>query len=95
MFKFGLTYLTFNYIHTAIELQYETERITVYRTKTKSFFLTNINFSTKPLFKHLKFYFTLRNIFDISYKTPAGFEHKQSGITQNGRSFVLRIEYKL
>ena len=91
--KLGLACPVFDYFYAALGLQYETERITVYETKTDPYLLTNINLSTKPLFDHLKFSFLIRNLFDTEYKLPGGFEHMQPAIVQDGRSFAAKLEY--
>lgn len=82
-------------VYGAAEMLYESERGTVYGTKTASYFLANVSLSTKPLFHHMKFAFLVRNVFDATYQTPGGYEHKQVGITQNRRNFALKVEYRL
>jgi len=92
--KFGLVYPVFGYVYAALESQYETERLTVYDTETDPYLLTNINFSTTPLFGHLKLSLLIRNLFDVEYRLPGGFEHLQPAITQDGRNFGFKLEYK-
>lgn len=92
--KMGLCYPLLKHLYTAAELQYETERITVYRTKTDPYLLTNLNLSAKPLFNHVKLWVLIKNLFDVTYTTPGGYEHLQDAITQNGRNFAVKLEYK-
>lgn len=94
VFKLGLSCPVMKHFYAAVQLLYETERITVYETKTKPYLLTNLNLSTKPLFDHIKLSFLVKNLFDVEYKTPGGYEHAQDAITQDGRNFVTRLEYR-
>ena len=95
LFKMGLVIKFFNFLYIASELRYETERITVYGTKTDSFLLSNINFSTRPLFGHFKLSFNIRNLFNVAYETPGGYELLQPAILQDGRNFIVRFGYSL
>ena len=92
--KFGFVYPLFKYFLAAAEMQYETERITVYRTKTDSYFLINMNLSTTQLFNHLRISFLVRNLLNTTYKLPGGFEHRMPAIAQNGRNFGAKVEFK-
>lgn len=92
--KSGLVYPIFKHLYAALELQYETERITVQETKIDPYLLTNVYLSTKPLFGHLRFSFLIRNLLDVDYSLPGGFEHIQPAIAQNGRNYAVRLEYK-
>ncbi len=93
--KLGLIYPVLEQFYAAIQLQYETERITVYETETDPYLLTNIHLSTAPLFGHLKLSFLVRNLFDVDYRLPGGFEHLQPAIIQDGRNFAVKLECKL
>jgi len=90
--KAGLSQNVFNRFYAAMELFYESERMTVYDTKTDPYFLTNLNFSTKPMFNHLKLSVKIRDLFNVEYKTPGGFEHLQPAIKQNGWNFIVKME---
>ena len=92
--KLGLVYPILDYIYIAGEFQYETERITVYETKTEPYFLANINLSTKWLFNHLRCSFLIRNAFDVDYSFPGGFEHRQAAILQDGRNFSFKVDFR-
>lgn len=95
LLKAGLICPLFKTIYVAAELLYESERMTVYDTETDAYFLTNINLSTRPLFNHLRFSFRIRNLFDVDYRFPGGFEHLQPSIAQNGRNFIAKLELGL
>ena len=89
--KIGSSCPIFRHFYAAAELQYETDRITVYGTKTDSYLLTRINLSTKQLFNHISVSLLVRNLFDIEYRLPGGFEHIQHAITQDGRNFGVKL----
>jgi outer membrane receptor protein involved in Fe transport len=36
----------------------------------------------------------VRNLFNVDYAFPAGFDHLQPAIPQDGRSFIAKIELK-
>ena len=93
--KMGLSYPAFGIFRTTAELRYESSRITVFGTTTEPYFVTNLNVSTRSLMDHLESSFLVRNVFDVTYRTPGGVEHRQPGITQDGRSIILKIEYHL
>ncbi len=94
LIKFGINFPLFEYFYAGTEVQWETERLTVYSTKTEPFLLSNLNIKTKPLFNRLTASFLVRNLFDADYKHPGGFEHRQAGIKQNGRNYIASLEYK-
>ncbi|MGB8658407.1 MAG: TonB-dependent receptor [Candidatus Zixiibacteriota bacterium] len=95
IFKVGLSSPLMKHFYASAQWLYETERITVYGTKTDPYLLTNVNISSKLLFNHVRASFLVKNLFDVEYKLPGGYEHKEDAITQNGRNFIIRLEYKL
>lgn len=95
VFKLGFSYPVKKLFYASTQLLYETERITVYGTKTKPYLLTDLNLVTKPLLGHLKLSFLVKNLFDVEYSTPGGFEHVQDAIIQDGRTFITKLEYRL
>ncbi|MEK7396205.1 MAG: TonB-dependent receptor, partial [Candidatus Poribacteria bacterium] len=92
--NFGLSIPILKYLFFTINSHYETDRITVYETETDPYLLTNINISTEPFFGRLKLSFLIRNLFDVEYSYPGGYEHKQPAILQDGRNFTARMEYR-
>ncbi|MBM4166166.1 MAG: hypothetical protein FJ218_04500 [Ignavibacteria bacterium] len=79
----------------AVELYYETNRLTVFDTKTKPYLLTNINIATQQWSEHLKLSLLVRNVFDVRYANPGGYEHTQKSIFQDGRNFTFVVEFQL
>lgn len=94
LMKLGFSNSLFKKFYTAVEFEYEASRTNVYGKKNNEFLLTTINFSSKPLFRHIKFSFLVRNLFDVRYALPGGFEHIQQGIFQDGRNYSVKMDFK-
>lgn len=92
--KLGVSQKLFKAVYLAANLLYETERITVYETKTKPYFLTDLNLSSKLFSDQIQFALKIRNLFDVDYRLPGGFEHVQPAIRQNGRNVTARVEFR-
>lgn len=98
--KLGIIYPVTKLLHAALEMQYETERLTVYRTQTGSFLLTNLRLATASENKghhlpaHLQMALAVNNLFNVAYQSPGGLEHRQAGITQNGRNYQITLQCK-
>lgn len=93
MLKAKLSVPVLNYFRFSAQFFYETSRFTVYETQTESHILTHVNLTTIPLFNHFKLSFLVRNLFNTTYAYPAGLEHWQEAIIQDGRNFILRMEF--
>jgi outer membrane receptor for ferrienterochelin and colicins len=76
-------------------LHFESERKTVYDTYSKPFLLTDLNinysFNDEKIGLSLKF----NNLFDVSWYVPGGYEHIQPAIQQDGRKYILSINFSL
>jgi outer membrane receptor protein involved in Fe transport len=90
LLKAGLSSSTARRAFGAVEMQYESGRITGQRHTTGGVLLTNVNLGAK-LTHRLSLSLTVRNAFDVAYATPGGAEHIQDTIAQDGRSFLLRL----
>jgi outer membrane receptor for ferrienterochelin and colicin len=90
----SLTYPFTSYFLAALEMQYQSERITVYQTAAKSFFLTNLNLVGRRLNDYIGCSLLIRNLFNVGYSLPAGYDNLQPAILQDGRSFIAKIELK-
>jgi len=73
--------------------QYETGRKTIYETETDPYFLANFNITSDLLWNHFKVSLLVKNLFNVTYYLPGGFEHVQPAIIQDKRNFVVKIEY--
>lgn len=89
----GFVFPVFNTIYCAPEFFYESSRFTVYDTKTKNFLLVNLTLTTKTLFEIFKVSLSIKNLFNVTYKHPGGFEHTQPAITQDARNFFFRFQF--
>ncbi len=99
--KLGVLYTVLNQMYATAEMQYESGRITLIGTETDPFVLTSLTFSSGQLFEHMKVSFIVKNLFDVDYETPSGYEHltpmsevDMTTISQNGRNFTIRLEYR-
>jgi len=99
--KIGVVYPALKHVQAAVELQYETERVTVYKTKTAPCWLANLRLSTAPglkgnsVFEHLNISLSVNNLFNVALQTPGGVEHRQPAITQNRRHYQVKVQCKL
>jgi outer membrane receptor for ferrienterochelin and colicins len=93
--KLGLSVPVLKHFFTSIETFYESGRITLSGNRTKSFLLTNFHLSSGKLFNIFKVSLQIKNLFDVEYQTPGGYEHIQDSILQDGRSFTFKIELVL
>jgi len=90
--KAGVSFPVFELGYAGIQVLHESERLTVYDTKTKPFFLANLNLVSKTFLQRFRASLLVNNLFDIEYAYPGGYEHLQDAIIQDGRDFILRLE---
>ncbi len=76
-----------------IEMRYTGPRKTLDGERLGGFLLTNVTFVLRGLMPNLDLTAGIYNLFDKRYADPAGEEHVQSSILQDGRSFRIRIAY--
>lgn len=93
--KGGLSYPLSRSFSATSALQYESGRTTVYGTKTDPYLLTDIRLSTRIQPTPLRVSFAVGNLFGVTYSTPGGLDHRQAAITQDGRSYLVRIAFEL
>jgi outer membrane receptor for ferrienterochelin and colicins len=92
LLKLGFSYPVVRYIDATVEFQYETKCITVYNTTTDPFFLTNLILSIHPNYDQMRLTILARNVFNVSYATPGGYEHRQPSIPQDVRNYTVKLE---
>jgi outer membrane receptor protein involved in Fe transport len=93
-FKLGVSCPLIGPLRISGELLYETGRLTVQDTRTASYLLSNLTLSADPGQIPVRVLAQVRNLFDVDYGTPGGFEHRQAEIGQDGRNYALRLEYR-
>jgi len=102
MAKFGGSYPIWEIISVGADFLYESSRITAYDTKTKSYFLSNMNLifrfhslenENTDYWDHLELSLRVKNIFDIKYSHPVSVEFKQRSIEQDGRFIGVNLKW--
>jgi iron complex outermembrane receptor protein len=92
--KFNLTFpLAKEKLFSGIEIQYMSGRKTLAGNQTDDFIITNLTIFGSNLVKNLEISGSTYNIFNKHYSDPAGDEHTQDEIEQDGRTFRLKITY--
>lgn len=79
---------------SGIELQYQSESLTLARTRTRDFLLTNLQLTALPFGPDVELAFGVDNLFDAHVEYPASAEHAQTTIEQNGRTFEGRVQVR-
>ncbi len=103
MIKVGIWSAFLRHFSGSAILRYESERMTVYDTKTGSFLLADLQLAAQPKFadasgagavlNKFRLALVVRNAFNESYSNPGGFEHVQDAIPQDGRTFQVKLTY--
>jgi len=100
MVKGGLGADLFRGNTAAVELRYESSRLTHQGTTTDGFVIGNGNLTFRPfaigsrditLVSGLELGLHVDNLFNARYSNPGSIEHLQPTIEQNGRTFVVRL----
>jgi iron complex outermembrane receptor protein len=88
-------------LRPAVEIRYESGRRTIAGASTPAFTRTDVNVAYTPsLLRDVRWLrgaetsLRVTNLFDVSYATPGGVEHRQNAIPQNGRAFVFRFDWQ-
>ncbi|MSP26351.1 MAG: TonB-dependent receptor, partial [Myxococcales bacterium] len=73
----------------ATELQYTSDRVTIYGTRAGNAFLTNLTLDAPDLAAGFSLQAGVRNLFNERYFDPGSEEHVQARIEQNGRTLFI------
>lgn len=92
IFKMGLSVPALKYFFISLEAFYESKRLTLHGSWTNPFLLANLHLCSRTLSDFCKFSLQIRNLFDVEYSTPAGYEHIQHALIQGGRTFTLQLD---
>lgn len=79
----------------ALEALLESGRETIQGSSTGAVSLLDANLTWNSQRRPVSLSLKLRNLLDETYFHPAGFEHLQASLRQDGRSFTLRLGYHL
>lgn len=92
MLKAGVSTPTSRRMYGGLEMQYEGRRLTYGGQETDAALLTNLNIGGS-LYRSFGASVAIRNLFDVTYGTPVGVEHRQDILEQDGRSFTLMLKW--
>jgi outer membrane receptor for ferrienterochelin and colicins len=81
-------------VFSGIELQYCSETENLKHQPTRGYVLANWTLFSRELTKNLEASVSVYNLFDKKYAFPAGPEHVQGSIEQDGRTFRLKLTYR-
>jgi outer membrane receptor for ferrienterochelin and colicins len=95
MGKFNGTVPIFHRTFAALELLYSSAQLSYQNTRVPPSLLTNATYSTKPLWGGWEFSASCYNAFDRRWYSPAGPGLTQAEIQQDGRSFRVKLSYRI
>jgi outer membrane receptor for ferrienterochelin and colicins len=81
-------------VTAGIELQYTGGLNTIDGNSTPGFLITNLTLFDRKVTENLDLSATVYNVFDRSYAYPGSTGHVQDTIPQDGRSFVVKLNYR-
>jgi outer membrane receptor for ferrienterochelin and colicin len=85
-------------IRAGTDIRHESSKVTVWGSRTSPYTLVNI-FAERRFALHgaieSSLSMRINNVFNKTYATPGGFEHRQAFIIQNGRNFLLGVSLSL
>lgn len=82
-------------LKAGLEGQYTGPRLTIAGTQTGGFSIANLTVLAPRLTKRLDLSASVYNLFDKKYADPGSEEHIENVIPQDGRSFRLRLTWRL
>jgi iron complex outermembrane receptor protein len=95
MLKFaGIVPIMSGDVSIGIDGRYVSSRQTVYETTAPDYFVMNVTLFSQALIPGVHVSGGLYNIFDNEFGDPAGWEHLQELIRQDGRTARLKFTYK-
>ena len=77
-----------------LEVQYASESNSARGERVGGHVLTNLNLFGREVLPGLDASLSIHNLFDVEYADPAGPEHRQSQILQDGRTFRVKCTYR-
>jgi len=84
-----------------LDSRYESGRLTLAGTETEDAFVTDVHVSVPArqanvhgMLQRLSLSLRLNNVFDASFATPGGVEHRQAAIVQDGRNLSAELRYR-
>lgn len=80
-------------VFLGVEEQYTSRKATLCGGSVHDFFVTNVTLFSRNLLKNLEVSGSVYNLFNTGYAVPAGEEHTQDSIRQDGRSFRVKATW--
>jgi iron complex outermembrane receptor protein len=87
--------LASNKLSAGVELQYVGARTTIAGNEAPGVLIPNLTVFSTGLLKNVELSASVYNLFDHSYKDPGSEEHRQDTILQDGRTFRLKLTYRI
>jgi len=81
-------------VFLGLEEQYTSRKTTLSGSLTRDFFVTNVTLFSRNLLENLELSASVYNLFNTGYSVPAGGEHLQNSIEQDGRSFRVKAIWR-
>jgi outer membrane receptor protein involved in Fe transport len=101
MLKAGAALELTGYLGAAVDNRYESGRRTLVGTQTDAVFVSDLHLlvparptAARGVLQRLELSFRLNNLFDASFATPGGVEHRQAAILQDGRNLSAELRYR-
>jgi len=82
-------------VFASLEAQYLSRRRTLAQTDLGGFLVTNLTLFARRFKRDFDVSAGLYNLFDKRYADSGGIEHQQTSIPQDGRSFRVKLTYRL
>jgi iron complex outermembrane receptor protein len=91
LIKSGLVFPLSRFLNLSPEFFYESGRYTLYGNKTGDVYLFNLSVRTMKFLKYFDVSLKARNLFNLKYKYPGGYEHVQDALIQDSRSLFVQL----
>ncbi len=82
-------------LFAGLETRYTGQRTTLNSTQTKEIYQTNLSLFSQRWVKGWEFSGQVNNLFNYKYGDPASPDYLQNTIEQDGRTFWLKLKYRL
>ncbi len=90
----GVAPLWSDKLYLGMEEQFTSLRKTILGNPARPYFITNVTLFSKKILNGLEASASIYNLFNKKYSDPAGPEHIQDKIQQDGRGFGLKLTYR-
>jgi outer membrane receptor protein involved in Fe transport len=91
MVKSGFVFNVSKYFCVAPEFFYETGRKTLKGNTTGNVYLFNLGINSDKFLKYFDVSLKARNLFNVKYYSPGGYEHVQDELIQDSRNIYLKL----